>query len=263
MIIESTPLYGFISTGDKVAMYTLRIMFLHVLQIGRDRGTIHRPDFIKILSNDKAKAETIAAEICADYGVPFKGNAEFELNEIRRARDEEKAEKLAEIDRIFAAKEAKEIEEFERSVQDSVFVVGKYAGKTAAEVAETDILYIDWLNEETVQGRSHFNINIAVAKAYVEEIGGLKYPGHIGSVGDTVELELKLSNVVSFNGAYGTSWCFTSVTKTGEMVVFFTTAKKFLDLEVGSMFKITGLVRDHKKRGNFNQTMINKPKMIK
>lgn len=263
MIIESIPLYGFISTGDKVAMYTMRIMYKHVLQLGRERGTTTRAEFVKILSNDKAKAETLAAEICADYGVPFKGNAEFELNEIRRQRDAEKAEKLAEIERIFQEKEAKEKEEFNRVVQDATFISGKYAGQTPDEVAKFDLPYIDWLNSETVDNRSTFAINIQIAKNYVEKIGGLNFGEFIGIIGDNVELALTLKKITSFQGTYGTQWVFCSVTDSGDNVVFYSTSKKFLALEAGDKFKIVGLVKAHNKRGNFNQTSINKPKLVK
>jgi hypothetical protein len=262
MITDSTPLFGFISTGEKVAMYTLRIMFQHKMFSAGETHYVTRPEFIKILSNDKAKAEAAAEYICNDYGVEFRGNAEFELNEIRRKRDEESKAAKEEFERAIQAKHDAEVAEFDRQVKESVFIVGKYTGKTAQEVYDLDLGYIFWLNDQDVEGISPFNANIKIAKEFVESTGVTK-PGFVGVEGEPIELELTLKSVGCFQSMYGVNYVFTSYTKNNEIVTFFSSAKKFLELENGDTYTITGTVKAHNVRNDMKQTLINKPKMSK
>lgn len=259
MIINSKPLYGFISTGDKTAMYTLRIME-SCLVGGPDGGSIMNLDYyVKNLSNNKEKAEAVAAEICEDIGVPLKSDASFELNEIKRRKSEMLAAEREAYEKEIQERQEKIEREFDSSVLESVFLSGKYIGKTPAEA---DLGYLFWLAEQGVSGsKSKYDINVQIAQNYIEQ-NNIQKPGYVGIVGEQIELELKLISCYTTNGRF-LSYVFKSVTPTGEAVVFFSTSKKFLALKDGDTFKITGLVRSQDEYNGQNSTVINKPKMGK
>lgn len=254
--------FGFISTGSKIAMYTLRIMYLCEGYCDGQTFTFEKDYYVVNLSNDKATAESKAQEICDNYGIPFKGNAEFELNEIRRKRDAESKERQEMIEREAERIRIEQEAAFERNVSEGVFIVGKYTGKTAEEVAKTDLAYVFYVAEQKDYS-DKFSVNIKIAKNYIEQ-NNIKKPGFIGNIGDTVKLNLVLNKVAGFYNMYNVkNFVFTCTEESGATVTFFSSAKKFLELKDGEKFTIEGLVKDHSKYNNWNQTVIKKPKMAK
>ena len=261
MIIKSTPLYGFISTGDKTAMYTLRIME-DCLVAGGHEGTAYTAlldYYVKNLSNDKAKAEAAAEEICSDIGVPLKSDASFELNEIKRRKSELIQAEREAIERAQRERQEQSEREYEEGVRGAVFISGKYVGRSPAEA---DRGYLFWLADQGLSGyKSKYDINVQIAQNYIEE-NNIQKPGFVGVVSEDIELELKLISCFSTRGVY-LSYIFKCETLAGDQVVFFSTSKKFLALKDGDIFKITGIVREHQIYNNAKSTLINKPKMVK
>lgn len=255
-------LYSFISTGDQVAMYTLRIMCRYHGMGASGPYSYNNPEFVKILSNDKAKAESLAVEISADYGVEFRGNADFELNEIRRQRDALKAEEIAEVARIQLSREKEAAEQYDRVMNEGIFISGKYAGQTAMQVADIDLQYVFWLADQASNDKSIHNANAVIAFNYIHD-NNVQKPAHVGSVGDVIEGVVTVLRKSPFEGMYGTSWVMTCRDSDNNIYSFFTTSRKLLDNEVGSEIKIKATIKEHSEYGNFPQNMLRAPKIVK
>jgi len=247
-------LYAFISTGDKSAMYTLRVMTRVHSQNAYGAFSYTNDEFIKILSNDKAKAESLAQEIANSLEVPFKGNAEFELNAIRRERDEMKAEQLAEVERIEAQRIQDERDEYVRVLNEGIVTVGKYAGKTVGEVYSVDPAYVFWLAGTADEEQSMFNVSAHLAAKYIAD-NEIQMPDHVGSVGDAIEVSLLVRNSTPFEGMYGTSWVMTCT--------FFTTSRKLLAYDAESTMKVKATIKEHSFYRNYPQTLLRAPKLVK
>lgn len=262
---ENTDLYGFISTGDKVALYTLRIMSrVRMTIFGRSQFVL-RDYYVKNLSNDKAKAENAAKTICDQLNIPFKGDASFELNEIKRQRDGEAAEKKAEYDRQQREYQEAQTERFQRQLAESVMLTGKYLGKSPAELVDLDLGYLFWIasefNDDYLTPNNLFQISASIAKKYVDE-NNIKPKGYVGEIDESIELTLTLKNVIRTNGQYP-SYCFKCNTPDGYSIVFFSTAKAFLALQPGETFKVTAIVRNHSEYNRVCSTVLTKQKIVK
>lgn len=260
-VTDTKALYTFISTGDKVAMYTLRVMMKCRIQVGQDSFFELRDYYIQNLSNDKATAEAKAVQMSEMMQLEFKGNADFELNEIRRTRDAQalelrQAAERAHIERL-AAWDAERTEQ----IQAGVFIMGKYTGKTAAEVAADDLGYLFWLAGE-IEANGKLGICAKIAANYINETG-VQLPGYVGEVGEPIELALTLKRVFWTQGQFPTLMHI-ATTPQGNEVVFFSVAQGFKEIEIGQSFTITGTVKDQREGYNGQkQTIINKPKLPK
>lgn len=255
-------LYTFISTGDKVGFYTLRVMENVGVYIEGQLRVIKKDFYIQNLSTDKQVAVEKAEKISEEMGLPFYGNAEFDLEEIRRRSAEEtKAQKEAQ-ERAIREQEEKIKQEFIAAVGDSVFLTGKYTGRTASDVANVDVGYLFWLASAFEEGsHSKFQINAYIAKKFIEE-NNIKQPGYIGEVGGEITTTLTLKYSKWTNGQFPTIM-FVANTSFGEEVMFFSVAKKFQALENGNTFSIKGMVKEQRESFSGNkQTIINKPKMV-
>lgn len=255
-------LYTFISTGDKVGFYTLRVMENVGVYIDGQLRVIKKDFYIQNLSTDKQVAVEKAEQISAELELPFYGNADFDLEEIRRRSAEEtKAQKEAQ-ERAVREREEKIQQEFISAVGESVFVTGKYIGQTANEVSKIDVTYLFWLASAYEEGsRSKFQINASIAKKYIEE-NNIQRPGYVGEIGNEVSVSLKLKRSQWINSQFP-SIMFIASTATGEEVMFFSVAKKFQALNEEDEFTIKGMVKDHRESyGGNKQTIINKPKMV-
>lgn len=261
-IIDQQALYTFISTGDKTAMYTLRIMFRCTVVIEGVRGTEMRDEYIQNLSNDKETAEQKARYMSEKLELPFKGNADFDLNEIRRSREGEAAARREAFER--EARERAEAWEAQKveDINAGVMLMGKHIGKTAAEVAETDKAYLFWLAGE-IEASGKLGICAQIAAKYIAETN-LQLPGYVGVVGEAIELvDLTLKRAFWTQGQYPTLMHVCEAV-TGEEIVFFSTAAGFKAIEIGGKFSITGTVKDQREGwGGTKQTIINKPKLPK
>ena len=260
-IANSEAKYTFISTGDKVAMYTLRVMCLDTVQWGAESFKEMNHYYIQNLSNDKDTAESKAVEMSALMGLPFKGNADFELNEIRRVRDAEATAKREASERAYAERVAAWEAEKVEQIQAGVFILGKHTGLTAAEVAATDLGYLFWVAQQT-DATGKMAVCVAIAANYIKETG-VELPGYVGTVDQPIELTLTLKRVVWTQSQYPTLM-HTAQTPEGNEVIFYSVAQGFKEIEIGQTFTITGTVKEQREGWNGQkQTIINKPKLPK
>lgn len=267
-VLAMTPLFGFVSTGDKTAMFTLRIMYrvetTHPSGVGR--MVMNEDCYIKNLSTDKDRANEAAAEICQFYKIPLKGSADFDLNEIKRNKSEAiQAEREAQ--ERFVAEQQRLIEEaqtkfFNESMEQGVFLVGKYIGKTAKETYEIDPQYIQWVAERYVENdNSKFQVNAKLAKTFIEE-NNITFGGFVGEVGETVTVDLTLKSGYVTQGRF-TTIIWTALTEDGKVIKFFSTAAGFKALKDGDKFKVTGTVKEHSNYMGKESTLLHRPKLVK
>ena len=255
-------LYTFISTGDKVGFYTLRVMERVAVYIEGVPHLFLKDFYIQNLSTDKAIAEDKAERISAEMDLPFRGNADFDLEEIKRRQSEEtRAQKEAQ-EQVIRDREETIKQEFFAAIGESVFVTGKYSGRTASDVAKSDIGYLFWVAGEFVEGSvSKLQINASIAKKFIE-INNVQRPGYVGEIGNDVVVDLTLKYSKWTNGQFP-SIMFIANTAFGEEVMFFSVAKKFTALNDGDNFSIKGMVKDHRESfSGSKQTIINKPKIV-
>lgn len=259
-IAKSEPKYTFISTGDKTAMYTLRVMCLDTVVMFGESHKVLNHYYIQNLSTDKETAEAKAVEMSEAMGLPFKGNADFDLKEIRRTRDAEAKEKREAIEAARVQREKEWAEEREQLESDGVMLIGKYAGQTAAEIAKVDPGYLFWLADQIESGWK-MGICAKIAAKYIAETG-LEKPGFVGEVGENLTITLTLNRSGWTSGRFPTIR-FVCSDDMGRQIVFFSTAEKFKALRNGDQFTITGLVKEHSEWCDQKQTIINRPKLAK
>lgn len=256
-------LYTFISTGEKVAMYTLRVMNRYnCTNIDGKHYSFIDSQFIRILSNDKAKAETLAVEFSENQGFEFRGNAEFELNEIRRKNSAAKAEELEEQNRIKIQYQKEEDEKFERVLNEGVLNCGKYHGKTIEEIIKIDMPYVFWLAKQLTEDKTLFNANAKLAADYLEN-NEIYVSKHIGEIGDFFEGNVTVINKTEFQGNFGMTWVVSCLTENKDNITFYTTSKKLLNTDISETMKIKGMISRHSEYNGIPQTTLKAPKIVK
>jgi hypothetical protein len=270
MIISSTPMYSFISTGEKTAMYTLKTMskVVGVNPFGV-REYYNDSFYIQNLSTDKQTAVDKANSLSAAMGIPFRDNADFDLNEIKRRKaGEVKAEQEAR-EKAHREYEAKMADEFQSEVDTGFMVCGKHMGKTAQETVDAgDIDYVLYCASQFVVDSINmgaWRINCAICSQWLSE-NPQPVSDYVGVVGSVLEEKVTVKRVSVCNGRFYTVM-FLCVTAEGNLIKFFTTAKAFNDTERGDVFTVKGNVKEHAKDhyvdGSPKVTMINRPKMVK
>ena len=259
------PLYTFISTGEKTALYTLRCMYEVPVVIQGVNRVILKDYHIQNLSNDKAVAEEKAEYLSAQIGVPFKGNAEFDLNEIRRRKSEEVAAQREAVERAIKEAEEKLQAEYVRSMQEGVLLCGKYRGMSPSEVEDID--YLRWMASqidlEAPEGleRSKWSISCQIAAKWLKE-HPVKESEWVGEVGAKTVLTLKLQKVIFIRGQWPTI-LYKCVTGEGDAVAFYTVASGFIGLPVGQQFVVSGTIKEHTEYKGVKQTVLARPKLMK
>jgi hypothetical protein len=259
------PIYTFISTGEKTALYTLRCMYEVPVVIQGVNRVILKDYHVQNLSNDKAVAEEKAEYLSAQIGVPFKGNAEFDLNEIRRRKSEEVAAQREAVERAIKEAEEKLQAEYVRSMQEGVLLCGKYRGMSPSEVEDVD--YLRWMASQTdleaPEGleRSKWSISCQIAAKWLKE-HPVKESEWVGEVGDKINLHLKLCKIYFIQGQWPTI-LYKCITEDGDSVVFYTVASGFSNLIVGEWFDVTGTVKKLDEYKGVKQTVLNRPKLVK
>lgn len=255
-------LYTFISTGDKFGFYTLRVMEKVRVYFGGESRVILKDFYITNLSTDSKTAEEKAQRISEEIGIPFKGDADFDLEEIKRRQSEVVRQQKEAIERAIAERQQQIEQEFTASVNENVFIAGKYIGQTPSEVYAKEANYLFWLANEYEEGvKSKLQVNAKIAKKFIEE-NDIQKPGYIGEEGEEVTVSLTLKHSQWTNSRFP-SIMFICLTEKGEEVMFFTVAKKFQALENGNTFTIKGTVKEQRESYSGNkQTIINKPKMV-
>lgn len=268
MFISFHPKYTFISTGDKTAFYTLREGGDLTVLVNNVYVTYFHTYHIQNLSTDRDTALTKGNEISEHLGLPFKPNADFDLNEIkRRSHEEAEAHRRAEIE-AEEARRTEAAELYEAAKTDGLLLVGKYISKTAEEVAEIDPDYLYWMAAEADPEAvrfSKFNASALIAKKWADA-NPLPISEWVGEEGTKVEFEGRLTKTVDINGMYPTT-LFRFVTEDGNVIIIYSTAKKMNELEAGDTVKILATVKKHDRsfyepHGNNKVTVLNRPKVL-
>ncbi len=259
------PIYTFISTGEKTALYTLRCMYEVPVVIQGVNRIILKDYHIQNLSNDKATAEEKAEYLSSQIGVPFKGNAEFDLNEIRRRKSEDVQAQREAVERAMREAEEKVQAEYVRSMQEGVILCGKYKGMAPSEVLDTD--YLRWMavqiDLEAPEGleRSKWSISCQIVAKWLKD-NPVKESNWVGEVGQKVILSVTLQKVYFIQGQWPTI-LYKGITEEGNIVVFYTVASGFSDLKVGEVFSVTGTIKKLDEHKGVKQTVLNRPKLVK
>lgn len=273
MIIDFRPEYTFISTGEKIAMYTLRVAGTAVLMICGERSVINHSYYIRNLSTDREKALSVGAEISGLLGHPFKPNADFDLNEIKRINAEESKERREAIERDIRERTEAAITEYKGDLDEGILLIGKYVGRSVTEVGENDPEYLRWLagnaeeyseTDESIY-YSKFNASALIALKWVRD-NPRPTSEWIGNVGDKIEFTAKLTKIVDINGQFPTS-LFRFVNNEGSVITTYSTAKKMEELHVGDEVTIKATVKRHENSvyeeiDNDKVTIVNRPKVI-
>lgn len=269
-ISDITPLYTFISTGEKTMMYTLKEMCSVVAYIDGHRVAYNDSFYIQNLSTDKEEANKKANDLSASMGLPFRANAEFDLNEIKRRKaGEAQAEKEARelIKREYQERIAKE---FSDKVGEGFMVCGKYTGLTAQQIVDKgDKDYILYCASQAPKDgiqvhQGVWAINCQVAALWLSE-NPQRESQYVGIEGDTVELSLTLRYSRVCSGQYRTI-LFVCETEDGDLVKFFSTAKGFCALEDGDCFRVKATIKKHEvdyyMTNDPKTTLLARPKII-
>lgn len=267
--------FAYISTGDKTAMYTLRVACDHIQHTSFGLLVIPSSYHIQNLSNKKDLADKKAQLICEELGILYKGGAEFELNEIKRKKKEDSEEqqrRMKEAAEQIRQEEWKLLTEmFEKSDKEGVLLMGKYEGYTPAEVAEEkgDEQYLYWLAGEaipmeSIEVYSAFQASAQLAKKWTEE-NPEKISEFIGEKGEKVSFVGKLTKQFWTRGQFPTLMN-RFLTEEGNIVVVFSASKAIKSLEVGQTVEVQATVKKHEhsyyeKEHNDKITIVARPKI--
>jgi len=258
----------YIGTGELTGFYTLRKV---IYSTDPNNGWMFSDRYIKNLSTDPKKADEMAEQYASRTGSLLTGYADFDL----------RAHKNNELlnNRVIAFIKEHQIINF-----------GKYRGRTFSEIVEKDPQYMQWLKSEEVNIRIKqptFKLTMVAVQQLCEE-GVLSIPEKVakpvvekktsefvGTVGEKIEIELKVVLRKNVSTKFGGSTMLIMVDENGNVVKTFTNAS-WLDEEVkdetgfyfrqnvikGGKIKIAGLVAKHDIYNEEKSTILKRPKLI-
>lgn len=259
----------YIGTGELTGFYTLRKV---IYSTDPNGGWLFSDNYVKNLSTDPKKADELAAQYAARTGCLLTGYADFDL----------RAHKNNELlnNRVIAFIKEHQIINF-----------GKYRGRTFSEIVESDPQYMQWLKSEEVNIRIKqptFKLTMVAVQQLCEE-GALSIPEKVakpvvekktsefvGTVGEKIEIELKIVFRKYVSSQFGGSTMLIMVDENGNVVKTFTNAS-WLDEEVkdetgtyfrqnvikGDKIKLVGTVSKHDDSyNNEKSTILKRPKLI-
>lgn len=264
MTYDYNELYTFVSTGDKTAMYTLRVMCF----VKHSEGHYMKDYYIRNLSTDKEKANVAARFFSEQMGLPLKSDAHFDLNEIKRRKSEEIEQARLHQERIEQERiEKQRIENLEK-IEENVFLIGKYTGETPHEVAAAgDVQYIQWLANQAQDVNDNyfdkFNISAIIAKKWVEE-NPLPESEFVGEVGVKSTFKVRINYVRCVQSFRSVTYLFHMSDENGNVLKTFSTAKSMMDAPENEWITIQATVKQHDNCPYENKkvTMLKRPKVI-
>lgn len=262
MITDFKPTSMFLSTGEKTAMYTARYAGTYI-GVGSDGlpYSFFGSSFITNLSTDRQTAIDKIAELADQSGVPYDTTADFDLNEIRRISKEEAIERQRQIREHEEAMEREHAE----NIQKGIFVIGKFTGLTAVEIAEIDEDYLRWMAAHA-PSNTPFGVCVALATEWAKN-NPEPTSRFVGIAGDKVKLTLKLKAVTYFESQFGTQTLFRFLDEKGNIILCYSSAKAMRDLDRGDVVTIQATVKKHEismyeKPDNNQVTVISRPKVV-
>lgn len=271
MIMQSTPRYAFISTGEKTMMYTLKVLSQDLISTpGGGSATVLNDYYVQNLSTDQDKAIAKAQRIAGDMGILFKRSAElFDLAEIRRRKaGEVQADRDAQ-ERFIQERQEALLKEFNEQVVEGMMLCGKHVGLTSEEIADQgDVDYLVYAASQHAPEAKFFSkwlVNCKVAFRWLEKNPQRKSQ-YIGTVGQKHAVPVTVKFVSGTGGPFP-SVRYLCEDNMGNRVVFLTVAKAFKDIDKGDSFEVMGTVKKHEQNtyaaGNPKETVLNRVKLIK
>lgn len=248
----------FISTGSKIGFYTLRILVEDYNMVGK---LVIKEEFVKNLSTNKEKALKEAIQYALENDIDLIDSSDFDLNEIKRMRNEEKERLIKEKQEEETRLKIQQEEYVANFIQESVFLNGKYSGETVSEVFKKDAGYVWYMKRQWHENLKnvHEHLNIIIAHNWIKQ-NNIADPDFIGNNGDIVELKLTLNSTYIPDGRFFTIRHYCSSGK--DIVQFNSTSKKFKELNPGDVFIIIGTVNHHLDYEGNKINIIKNPKRI-
>lgn len=277
----------YISSGELNKMYTLRVSYKEIRQLGNVTYTIPRDYYCINLSIDHDTAYKKAQEYVNTFGdnnsILVEQSEVPTLNDIyrRNQKELEIAKKIAQETAIQAQKEYEEriLNENKRkaeSILNNIWPFGKYKGRhfgreLSYEPIISDKSYIKFfielnieINDEPSQENYHNEIIILLQKQLklvFPELANLPKPNgkFYGIEKQREDFNLICLEYFHYNSMYGTTYIQKFVKDTGELIVYRGSAP--IKCEVGNTIIVTGTIK-HDCYKNENQTLIKRPKLI-
>jgi len=240
----SKTLY-YISSGRKNGYFTLRTQW--------KEGQTEHDNYVMILNRDPEKS-------------------------IKKARDYLAASSINyTLDETITC----ELSDIEKSKDWSWFRGGKHEGKTVDWVVENDFDYATWAAQNMSGKKYDKTIDLLLENPVIKELAiksaaAAKYAAdegkkiieeqavkdaalkHVGTIGEKIELNLKVVAHVSGEGAYGT-WNLTIMeTEEGHKCIWW----NFLDSDKGKMVKVKATVKNHEIRSELPHTVLSRVKLV-
>lgn len=272
-IVYHEALHAFISTGEQTKMYTYRELFRvdYITRCGDGRidtrpGT--RAVHVTNLSTNKERAVAKAKLLAQSSGLELRGNADFDLETIRREKREVYEQRRVAVQRAEQAQAEQARAEYANYVSRGVMLVGKHQGLTPAEIVENDPIngrgylqyFADQYREDVVTAG---NATALLASEYLQAnpIEDSKWIGEVGSkvtvAGTVVKAQWTQSQFPSYMVKF--------VDALGNKLMLFTTAKAFVGLDTGDTIAVAATVKKHDvdayDRGQ-HVTLLVRPKLI-
>lgn len=266
MFFPNKPQYGFFSTGDKTAYYTLRLMYDGWYFVEGQEIAGRRAYHVQNLSTDRNEALVKANNICSALNIPFDASLYLDLNEIKRINDEAEREAIA-SQRAEVAKREQTVREqhLAELVKTRMLNFGKYAGRSFDEVSETDPDYVRYIANASLDGKPEFTAGVMMAKVWVAE-NPLVVSSWIGKEGDIVESQFKVTKKAWFRGSYGDSLLTVLMDAVGNIAKVYSTAKAVRELSEGDVITMKATVKKNDWDGyrgvNDQVSILSKPKVV-
>ena len=256
----------YISTGEKTAMYTLRVQYMGIDGWGHPAIM---DDYICNLSTDAdkalSKATAYVEQNAEGQGVKFTG---FSLDEIKRraagvAKAEQEAADAARWEEEENRRVAREAAGLQLVTQGK-FPFGKYR-EELFEVAPKS--YVKYIAENFVAEEGDKVVEmllVELKRLYPEAFVEMPKPNgkHVDAWAEKEKVEFKATVIAAFGyeGYYGWVDVTKFVKDSGELIVH--SGTRNFDIEEGDIVVMKGTVKAFDEYDDENQTLIIRPKLL-
>ena len=265
---------AYVSYGEGVKMYTLRVLTEGYDVIGDMKAFMRRDYYVKNLSINREQAIAKAKAYADSNNIKFldSDSSKRELEEIRR-RNKEEVESRRRVSEENALRESQRqyesvVEEVEKVGVDIV-VFGKYKGSRINDVIESDPEYIKYLldqNEhrlpiEWPRDVYEYCLNTIFKTVKENDIDLVPeaVSEFIGSVGDKITVQVTVKRKVHIDGYYSSSTLYVFEDVEGNIITTYYSGKKW-KASPGDKGLIEGTVKKHELYNDVKQTVLNRVK---
>lgn len=157
-------------------------------------------------------------------------------------------------------KEGDKILDWLRNNKENLFNSGSSFDENVKALLTKDFVYADKIGFfpylSFLYKKEQNKAKIAKTKADLQDNGSSEY---VGNIGDKLVLKLTITKVNIFDGAFGTTYLYSFVDKTGNQFVWF--SSNMYNYEPGTEVELNGRIKDHKEYKGVKQTVITRCKM--